>query len=788
MYTAACPRFFKRKQQHREKMLLKSAPKITTKEEYYKSEIRFKTASLTLTIDRFMNRFIKIGGAAVIAVVIGIFVFIISQTLPLFMHAKVHESGSVALAPGTYAAIGIDEWDKLPFVVKDDGTIQFIRVETGALDGQIDPLQGSSKELTFITYKSKMQTLVYGTADSRLLPVKINYTQKHGKDKTTVEAAVENEGMIVLSPEPGRVLKADLGESADQRLAGAILELENGARRVHLKSYVRESSLFGPGEFEEDVDFDLTDAFVGEADSILINGFADRVILSTTEGKVYVFNRTDDEMTLLQVFEPFSDLVSKKIGSMNYLFGDESLVFTHESGKNVIYSMYVAEGSTKRKFGLTKNFKDLPGTAEFYDSSLRNKAFLVGRGDLVSLRYATTEAVRWEHRMPFDVKQGILGRRYKSMVFLDESSRLHFYELKDEHPAASFKAFFSKIWYEGYTEPGYEWQSTGGSDEFEPKLSLVPLIIGTLKGTFYALLVALPIAILAALYTSQFAHKKFKTIIKPMMEVMASLPSVVLGFLAALWLAPILETKIPSLMLVILAIPVVSLSAGFFWTRLPISYRKWLKPGYEWIALLPLLFISSKLAWDFGPLLESKLFRVEGVVSNQVVADFRLWWTHVTGLAYEQRNSVIIGIMMGFAVIPIIFTIAEDSLSNVPQSLMAGSMALGASRWQTAFHVILPTAFPGIFSAIMIGIGRAVGETMIVVMATGNTPIMDFNIFSGMRTLSANIAVELPEAPYLGTLYRTLFLGAVVLFMMTFVMNTVADIIRQRIREKYKTV
>ncbi|HQB12747.1 MAG TPA: ABC transporter permease subunit, partial [Candidatus Omnitrophota bacterium] len=141
-----------------------------------------------------------------------------------------------------------------------------------------------------------------------------------------------------------------------------------------------------------------------------------------------------------------------------------------------------------------------------------------------------------------------------------------------------------------------------------------------------------------------------------------------------------------------------------------------------------------------------------------------------------------------FAVIPIIFTIAEDALSNVPKSLISGSLALGASRWQTAVRVVLPTAFPGIFSAIMIGLGRAIGETMIVVMATGNTPVMNFSIFSGMRTLSANIAVELPEAPYLGTLYRTLFLGAVILFVMTFIVNTVAEVVRQRFRAKYKTV
>jgi phosphate transport system permease protein len=141
---------------------------------------------------------------------------------------------------------------------------------------------------------------------------------------------------------------------------------------------------------------------------------------------------------------------------------------------------------------------------------------------------------------------------------------------------------------------------------------------------------------------------------------------------------------------------------------------------------------------------------------------------------------------MGFAVIPIIFTIAEDSLANVPQHLRAGSLALGANRWQTAVRIVLPTASPGIFSAIMIGFGRAVGETMIVLMATGNTPVMDWSIFNGFRALSANIAVELPEAPEGATLFRVLFLAALLLFGLTFLVNTVAEVIRLRLRQRYR--
>ena len=151
---------------------------------------------------------------------------------------------------------------------------------------------------------------------------------------------------------------------------------------------------------------------------------------------------------------------------------------------------------------------------------------------------------------------------------------------------------------------------------------------------------------------------------------------------------------------------------------------------------------------------------------------------------YVQRNALVVGFLTGFAVVPIIYTLAEDALSSVPDHLRAASLASGATPWQTALHVVVPTAMSGIFSAVMIGVGRVVGETMIVLMAAGNTPVLDWNVFNGFRTLSATIAVELPEAVQDGTLYRLLFFAALVLFAMTFVINTLAEVVRQRFRRR----
>jgi phosphate transport system permease protein len=165
--------------------------------------------------------------------------------------------------------------------------------------------------------------------------------------------------------------------------------------------------------------------------------------------------------------------------------------------------------------------------------------------------------------------------------------------------------------------------------------------------------------------------------------------------------------------------------------------------------------------------------------------NFQQWLYAKFGVTYETRNSLVVGFALGFAVIPIIFTVSEDALSNVPKSLSSAALALGASRWQTVRKIVIPAASGGIFAAIMLGLGRAVGETMIVLMATGNTPIIDWSPFNGFRAMSANIAVEIPEAPVGGTLYRVLFLTALLLFAFTFVLNTLSSLIGDRLRKKY---
>jgi phosphate transport system permease protein len=737
---------------------------------------RFATARSTLLVDHFMTYFITIGGIAVVVTVLGIFVFILSQILPLFRGAHVKPHTSVQLPPQSYAVLGVDEWTELPFLVAPDGTLSFVDLAGKRGVQLVAPGFETAKTFSAYHYDQAHQEVLFATSDGTFAIVKIEYKATFGGALRTIMAQPKAGPFLPLGQAGFPIKRIAYGDAGSQKLVAAIQDVD-GALEVHAASLSQQRTLLGAGETTIDQTYNLSARIQGHPQEVVVNAQADGVVVSTQEGAVYYFYHVGNDLQLRQRFVPFPDLADPTITSMDFLFGSVSLVFGNVSGANRIFSLYVPEGGTERLFGHTKTFPALPGAPNFYAMSLRNKAFLTGTGAVASLRYGTTEAIRWQQRLPFTVVHALLGSKYNSLLFLDTTNRLHVYQLDDPHPESGLKALFGKVWYEGAAQPAYAWQSTGGTDDVEPKLSLIPLIIGSLKGTVYAMLFAVPIALLAAIYTSQFLDPNWRVLMKPTMEIMASLPSVILGFLAALWLAPLLETRVPSFLLMLVCIPAAAFLFGSVWSTLPIGSRKWIKPGSEFLAFVPILVLVAYIAWCLGPVLERLVF-----------GDFRQWWPHATGARFEQRNSLVVGFMMGFAVIPIVFTITEDALSGVPAELKSGSLALGASRWQTAVRVVLPTASAGIFSALMIGLGRAVGETMIVLMATGNTPIMDFNLFSGMRTLSANIAVELPEAPYHGTLYRTLFLGGMVLFLMTFLMNTLAEILRQHLRERYKTV
>jgi phosphate transport system permease protein len=247
--------------------------------------------------------------------------------------------------------------------------------------------------------------------------------------------------------------------------------------------------------------------------------------------------------------------------------------------------------------------------------------------------------------------------------------------------------------WEDYDNPEYIWQPVSRVHKY----NIVPLIVGSLKTTIVALLFSVPLALAAAIYVSQLARPRLREIIKPTIEMLSGIPSVVLGFFALIVMASVLQSVF----------------------------------GYQ-----------------------------------------------------SRLNAFVAGIALGLAIIPVVFSIAEDALTSVPRSYIQAALALGASKWQAAWQVVLPAALPGVFAAVVLGFGRAVGETMIVLMASGNASIMSWNIFDSTRSITATIAAELAETVFGGHHYRMLFMIGVLLFVVTFLSNVAGDLVMHRLKGK----
>ncbi|HZV35640.1 MAG TPA: phosphate ABC transporter permease subunit PstC [Verrucomicrobiae bacterium] len=258
---------------------------------------------------------------------------------------------------------------------------------------------------------------------------------------------------------------------------------------------------------------------------------------------------------------------------------------------------------------------------------------------------------------------------------------------------ASWRYMLLPYQWSGYSKPVFIWQPVSDI----PKYNIVPLLIGSLKATLVALLFSVPLALGAAIYVSQLTTPRKREWLKPMIELLAGIPSVVLGFFALIVLASVLHSVF----------------------------------GYQ-----------------------------------------------------SRLNAFVAGIALGLAIIPVVFSIAEDALTSVPRSYTQAALALGSSKWQAAWQIVLPAAIPGVFAAVVLGFGRAIGETMIVLMASGNASIVSWSLFDSTRTMTATIAAELAETVFGGPHYRILFMLGALLFVVTFVSNLAGELVISRLKHK----
>lgn len=727
--------------------------------------------------DRLTRWYVLVGGLAVLAAITLIFFYLAYVVLPLFQGAEL--TRKAALEPtwlkqdaGKPLLISLEEQNLVGMRISDKGQALFFDTKSGAELKRVDlPLPAGAQVNSIGTDQPGSSLLVLGLSNGQALVFHHSYKITYPDNKKTITPDIDypyGQQPFALDAQ-GRAL-----DHVSVNLNGETLVLagSTGAQLQVLELTSNENMLTGEVSTEQN-----------RIELPQMTETVKNIFIDPRQHWLYVINgrATADVFSLrdksLNGRYKLADSADTEITATGQLVGGISLIMGDSKGGLAQWFM-ARDPDGESRFKQIRTFQLGKAPIVQIDAEERRKGFVAldSAGELGVFHSTAHRTLLVE---PVAEGAGVLALSPRAnRIVIEQGGKLLPLSLRNPHPEISFSALWGKVWYENYDEPKYVWQSTASNTDFEPKLSLSPLTFGTLKAAFYAMILAAPLAIAAAIYTAYFMAPGMRRKVKPVIELMEAMPTVILGFFAGLFLAPYLEGHLPGVFSLFVLLPLGILLAGFVWSRLPESIRLRVPDGWEAAILIPVILFTGWLALTLSPHMENWFFG----------GDMRLWITNDLGITYDQRNALVVGIAMGFAVIPNIYSIAEDAVFSVPRSLTLGSLALGATPWQTLTRVVILTASPGIFSALMIGMGRAVGETMIVLMATGNTPVMEMNLFEGMRTLAANVAVEMPESEVGGSHYRVLFLAALVLLMFTFVMNTLAELIRQRLRKKYSSL
>lgn len=367
------------------------------------------------------------------------------------------------------------------------------------------------------------------------------------------------------------------------------------------------------------------------------------------------------------------------VTDIKLLSGAYSLLVSHQDGLVSQWFDVLSDG--QRHLTQIRDFKLASQLQFLLPDTYRKGFYSFYINGTVQSHYTTSEKLVIFKRAYDKAPQlAAMSNNEKHLLTLSDS-QLNVAYVDNPFPEISLSSLWQKVWYESYPEPEFVWQTTSANDEFEAKFSLVPIAFGTLKAAAFAMMFAVPIAVLGAIYTAYFMTPSMRRVVKPSIELMEALPTVIIGFLAGLWFAPIVESHLAAVVSLMLFLPISTVAIGAIWHKLPRNWSSRFPNGLHALILMPAMVLFTVVILGQSGNIEQWLFN----------GDVRAYLAE-QGIGFDQRNALVVGFAMGFAVIPTIFTIAEDAIFSVPKHLSDGSLALGATPWQTLIHVVLLTA------------------------------------------------------------------------------------------------
>ena len=630
---------------------------------------------------------IAVGGVSVIIAVVLIFFYLLYVVLPIFKGAELHDTHKYQSATQLNESVfvSLEEYGEIGISIESSGRGAFFNVSDGSSLEEFELPVGAGAEIVEIANLSDEERIIAALLSTgEIYLLQHNYKVVYPNDKRTIIPSIAYPfGEESIATTNISNIRKIAGSKNEESLT---LSVANQNGELEFWQFAVEESFLSDDQSLEEENNETVVASTS-VNYLMLDPAAQWVYAISNEGEAVSYRIIDGSLEVNERIRLFAE-PSSRVSTVSWLLGGISLLISDEQG-NIDQWFPVRDELNQFRLNKIRSFAwgDSPITKIVYEK--RRKGFYaVNAKQEIGVFYATSHRQLIEKPSGITEVKGLVSNpRSNVMLVFGSNNEVATFAIDNEHPDLSWSALWGKVWYENYEEPEYTWQSSASNTDFEAKFSLVPLSFGTLKAAFYAMLFAMPLAICGAIFTAYFMAPKMRQMVKPTIEIMEALPTVILGFLAGLWLAPTLENNLPGIFTTLILLPVSIIAFGLTWQSLPANFTHRFNNGWQAALLLPVIIFATWFSFSISEPVEAVFF----------AGDMPAWIQDELGLRYDQRNSLVVGIAMGFAVIPTIFSITEDAIFSVPKHLTNGSLALGASPWQTMVRVVLTDCKPGYF-------------------------------------------------------------------------------------------